>query len=165
LERTGCAGRSTGALDGKMANQVDVGAIETLFESIQGAFPHLTMRLDRHHPHVELNMDIPRQPGLLFDVNLNLQGDELHLSAGSFWLEWFPCTKPDVVAAFEEAVNGVLSGTFRIVEHLRGPRAVKAQLQKPATNGWQTVGTRSTIYLPFGRKSMRVLKNVHDEAV
>jgi hypothetical protein len=35
-------------------------------------------------------MEVPRQSGLAFDVILNLQGDELHLSAGAFWLEWFP---------------------------------------------------------------------------
>ena len=150
----------------KMAKQVNIEEMLALFESIREAFPHLTMRLERHHPHVKLNMDVPRQPGVLFEVNLNLQGDELHLSAGSFWLEWFPCTKPDVVATFREAVHGVLSGSFRIVEHLRGTRAIKAHLQKPAENGWQTVGTWSTLYLPFGPKSTRVLKNVWDsEAV
>jgi hypothetical protein len=143
-----------------MAKRIDVGTIVKLFESIQTEFPHLRMRLERDHPHVELNMDIPRQPGLLFDVNLNLQGDELHLSVGSFWLEWFPCTKPEVVAAFRDAVNGVLSGTFRIVEHFRGTRAVKAQLQKPTGDGWQTIGTWSTLYLPIGQKGTRVLRNV-----
>ena len=36
-------------------------AIIRLFESIQSSFPHLTMKLDVNHPHVDLNMDIPRQ--------------------------------------------------------------------------------------------------------
>ncbi len=45
------------------------------------------MRLDTE----AVELEIPKQPGLDFDVNLNLQGDELHLNAGTgFWLEWFP---------------------------------------------------------------------------
>ena len=63
-------------------------------------------------------MDIPSQPGLLFNVSINLQQDELYLDVGARWLEWFPCTDADVVAKFREAVRGVLSGTFRIVERL-----------------------------------------------
>ena len=53
-----------------------------LFEEIRDAFPRLSVRLDQEPRHVDLNIDIPQQPGLTFDVNLNLQGDELHLSAG-----------------------------------------------------------------------------------
>src|SRR5436309_11491651 len=138
-----------------MRKTVDVEEVASLFEAIRLAFPQLTMQLDRHHPHVDLNMDIPRQPGLLFDVNIKLQGDELHLDTGALWLEWFPCTDPDVVAKFREAVHGVLSGAFRIVEHLRGTRAVKAELQKPAGRGWEGAGTSGRLYLPLGPKSTR----------
>ena len=143
-----------------MRKPVDVEDVARLFESIQRAFPHVTMRLDRHHPHVDLNVDIASQPGRLFDVNINLQGDELHLDVGALWLEWFPCTDSDVVAKFREAVHGVLSGTFRIVEHLRGPRAVKAELQRPAKRGWEGAGTSGRLHLPLGPKSTRVLQNV-----
>ena len=52
------------------------------------------VKLDLHPNHVQLVMDIPAQPGLLFDVNLNLQNrDELHLQASTLWVSWFPCTK------------------------------------------------------------------------
>jgi len=119
------------------------------------------MQLDRDHPHVDLNMDIPRQTGLNFDVNLNLQNiDELHLSAGHFWLEWFPCTDGGIVSAFREAVCGVLSGEFRILEHYRGKRAIKAELQRPSGQGWQTIGTWSTWSLPIPwRVTTRELRN------
>jgi hypothetical protein len=142
-----------------MGRRVDVEEMAALFVRIQEAFPHLTMRLERDHPHLDLNMDIPRQAGLVFDVNVNLQGDELHLSAEAFWLEWFPCTEAEIVDGFRETVHGVLSGTFRIVEHLRGSRVVKAELQRPANHGWQTVGTWGRLHLPLGRRSTRVRQN------
>src|SRR5262249_12437409 len=123
-----------------MRKPVDVDEVARLFESIQLAFPHLTMRLDRQHPHVDLNMDIPSQPGLLFNVNINLQGDELHLDVGALWLEWFPCTDADVVARFREAVRGVLLGTFRIVEHLRGARAVRPSCRSRRATGGRGLG-------------------------
>jgi hypothetical protein len=138
---------------------VDVEEVVRLFESIQHAFPQLTMRLERQHEHVELNMDIPRQPGLIFDVNVNLQGDELHLGAGPLWYTWFPCTDPQRVAEFREAVHGVLSGRFRIVEHLRGRRTVGAELQRPGHDGWEWVGGFRKLHLPLGPRSTRVLQN------
>jgi hypothetical protein len=108
-------------------------AIST-FERIRVAFPALAMNLDLHHKHVDLAMDIPAQPGLSFHIHLNLQNvDELHLSASALWVEWFPCTNPKRVEEYFEAVSGLLSGQFRILEHWRGRRAVKAKLQRPAT--------------------------------
>lgn len=45
------------------------------------ARPALSMNLDLRPAHMDLAMDIPAQPGLSFDVHLNLQNlDELHLS-------------------------------------------------------------------------------------
>ncbi|MGH7790166.1 MAG: hypothetical protein ACRERC_25085 [Candidatus Binatia bacterium] len=143
-----------------MDDQSLIQIAERIFEAIRGAFPHLRMELDRQHPHVELNMDIPRQPGLLFRVNLNLQGDELHLSADAFWLEWFPCTKPEIADEFQRAVEGLLAGEFRIVEHYRGSRFVRGELQAPDGDGWRTVGSGCSLRLPWGTRSTRVLQNV-----
>ena len=67
-----------------MRKEVERSAMIRLFEEIRDAFPRLSMRLDENPPNVDLNVDIPQQPGLAFDMNLNLQGDELHLSAGAF---------------------------------------------------------------------------------
>src|SRR5512147_425907 len=92
-------------------------AIDT-FNRIQATFSQLTMTLELHHPHVDINMDIKKQTGLDFDVNLNLQNiDELHLSAGSFWVEWYPCDEPHKVEEYFSAVKGLLSGEYRIREH------------------------------------------------
>jgi len=119
------------------------------------------MTLDPNDPEVEVDMDIPTQPGLAFDVNLNLQNDdELHLCAGSLWVEWFPCVKPEVEEAFLDAVRGVLSGRYRIVETLRGDRAILAKLQRPEADDWVTIATWSTLHLPIPwRKTTRVLRN------
>ena len=108
------------------AIQVDREQVIALLEGIRDAFPALRMDLRRDHPHLDLNVDVPAQPGLAFDVNLNLQGDELHLSAGAFWPGRFPCTDPEVAERYRDAVSGLLSGRYRILEHLVGRRVVKA---------------------------------------
>jgi hypothetical protein len=119
------------------------------------------MELQLEHSHVDLSMDVPHQQELIFDVNLNLQGDELHLSAGSFWLEWFPCTRPDVVERYRDAATGLLSGKYRILEHCIGSRPVKAQLERPQGAGWQTIGTWCNFgtLIPW-RRTTRVLQNL-----
>jgi hypothetical protein len=139
---------------------VDRAKILALFEDIQASFPDLSMQLHIEHPHVDLMMDVPRQDGLAFDVNLNLQDDELHLSAGSFWLEWFPCGDSDVVGRYREAVTRLLSGQYRIIEHYAGNRVVKAQLQRPDGDAWRTIGTWSNFgaWWPW-RRGSRILQN------
>jgi hypothetical protein len=133
------------------------------FESIQAAFPHLTMTLDTQPGHVDVSLEIPKQPGLDFDVFVNLQGDELHLNAGSnFWLERFPCTDEGVEVGFLESVHGLLSGRFRIVEHHRRGKAFKAVLQRPTDRGWESNGTWMRPHLPGGRTTKVVLQNRHD---
>ena len=140
---------------------VDKNAISQLLNDIQSAFPHLEMKLESNHPHMDLNLDIPQQGSLQFDVNINLQGDELHLSAGHFWLEWFPCSDVRVVKAFREAVHGLLSGEFRILESYRGKRAIKAELQRPSADGWKTIGTWSALSLPIPwRVTLKELRNI-----
>ena len=131
------------------------------FEKIRVAFPALTMNLDLHPQNVDLEMDIPVQAGLLFRVNLNLQGDELHLSASRFWVEWFPCTKPEKVDKYFDAVSGLLSGEFRILEHWRGRRPVKAQLQSPRRDGWESLATWADLsaIVPWPKKTFKVVQN------
>jgi hypothetical protein len=132
------------------------------FERIRAAFPALAMKLDLHPKHVDLAMDIPAQPGLSFDILLNLQNlDELCLEASAFWYEWFPCTNPKKVDAYFRAVAGLLSGQFRILEHWRGKRPIKAKLQCPSDGGWQTIAASSHLLsIPWPKKSLRVVQNV-----
>jgi hypothetical protein len=132
------------------------------FEKLRKQFPSLSMNLDLHHAHLDAAMDIPAQPGLSFKVHLDLQNlDELHLVASAFWCEWFPCTNPKKVDRFVEAVSGLLSGEFRILEHWRGRRWVKAQLQRPNGSDWKTIATSSNLsaIVPWPRKALKVVQN------
>jgi hypothetical protein len=114
---------------------------EEAFERIRTQFPSIEMKKNFSDP-VELSIDIPVQPGLKYAVNLNLQNrDELHFSAENFWLEWFPCTDRSRVEAYIDAVLGFLSGCYRILEHYRGNKCTKAELQTPLEGGgWMTIG-------------------------
>ncbi len=132
------------------------------FEKIRSAFPALTMNLVFDDAHVDLAMDIPAQPRLSFTVDLNLQNrDELHLSASALWVEWFPCTNSKKVDQYFEAVSGLLSGRFRILEHWRGRRVVKAELQRPWKDGWETIsGCSHLLSIPWPRKTFKVVQNM-----
>src|ERR1700719_2025914 len=110
---------------------VEFGIAISTFERIRAAFPALTMKLDLHHKQVDLAMDIPAQPGLTFHVHLNLQNlNELHLSASALWVEWFPCTDPKKVENYFDAVSGLLSGQFRILEYWRGSESKTATAER-----------------------------------
>ena len=136
-------------------------ALSTL-ERIRAAFPALLMNLTLHPKHLDLAMYIPAQPGLSFDVDLNLQNnDELHLSASSLWMEWFPCTYPDRVEKYFQAVSGLLSGQFRILETWRGKRVVQAQLQCPSNGGWKTIARNwKGLWLPWPQKFFKIVQNL-----
>ena len=132
------------------------------FEKIRSNFPALSMHLDLHHAHVDAAMDIPAQSGLYFDVHLDFQnGDELTLSASKCWYEWFPCTNPEKVDRYIEAVSGLLSGEFRLVEHWRGRRVVMTQLQRPNGRDWKGVATsfNSSAIIPWPPKTLRIVQN------
>src|SRR5580765_4235390 len=120
------------------------------------------MKLNLHPAHMDLSTHIPAQPGLCFDVNLNLQNlDELHLSASALWVEWFPCTNLEKVAEYCEAVSGLLSGRFRISEHWRGGRVVKAERQRPDEGGWNTIaGWSILLSIPWPQKSFKIVQNL-----
>ena len=122
---------------------------------ICSALPQIEVVVDPSAP-VELSVDIPVQTGLKHRINLNLQNvDELHFSVGSFWLEWFPCSDPAKVEAFVSAVIGFVSGRLRVLEHYRGARCVKAELQEPVQEGWRTIGVWSKLHAPFPWQTVR----------
>jgi hypothetical protein len=131
-----------------------------VFNRIKAAFPHLTMQVGPSSEFFEISVHIPAQPGLLFDVDLNLQNrDELHLVAESLWVEWFPCTRSEVADDYFDAVVGLISGRYRIEQHWRGANVVKAELQRPAHGAWATIATWSKLALPFPRKHFEVVQN------
>ena len=88
---------------------------------MRSSFPDLATDLDSDvvHEYEDIEMRIPAQHRLGFDMTLQLQGDELHIFAGAFWLEWFPCTRSDVLmrtagqsSAFYQASTGYVSITL-----------------------------------------------------
>ena len=131
-------------------------AVSTLIDGLRAAFPCLEIKVQQDHPEVDLNIDIPRQAGLPFDINLNLQEDELHLSVGGFWRSYHPCDRPDVLQWFRETVAGLLSGSHRIVNHYRGRRLVASDLERLDAGKWKTV-TEGYRQLWLGRKRTEIL--------
>ena len=156
----GSLGRERSVIYTKYIKQHEIGL--STFERIRAAFPALVMNLDLNPEHVELALDIPAQPGLSFKIDLNLQNlDELHLSASALWVEWFPCTNPKKVDDYFQAVAGLLSGEFRILEHWRGKRPVKAKLQAPIHGRWKTVAGWSVLLsIPWPPKRLKVVQNL-----
>lgn len=110
---------------------------------------------------VDVHFTIPVQPGIEHEILVYVDGDELHFCVGYFWSEWFPCTQRKCVDSYIEAVSGFLSGRYRILEHYRGKRCVKAELQKPGNDGWIVIRSRQALSLPFPRKkTFREIRNV-----
>jgi hypothetical protein len=130
------------------------------FSDIAARFPSVQMVEDVGVP-VEISIAIPAQPGCNQTVWLCLQNlNELHFSVGSFWLEWFPCTNPQRVDSYVDAVVGYLLGKYRVLEHYRCAKCVKAELQAPEGANWRTLGTWRTLHLPFPwRKTLKEIRN------
>lgn len=131
------------------------------FAEIARRFPSL-QAVENHDDPVEISITMPVQPGLSHKVWLCLQnGDELGFSVGHFYIEFFPCTKPDRVEKYMDAVIGFLSGRYRILEHYRGTKCYWAQLQKPEGDRWRAVANWATLWIPFWlRKTTKELRNV-----
>jgi hypothetical protein len=134
---------------------------EQAFDEIARRFPHLYMVKDEGIP-VAPSITLPVQPGLRQEVRLYLgDNDELNIIVGYFSGEWFPCTDPAKVEAYISAVCGYLSGAYRVLEHYRGKRCVKAELQEPITNGWGTIYTWTEVWPPIPwNKTFKEVRNV-----
>jgi len=65
------------------------------------------------------------------------------------------------VERYVEAVSGLLSGEFRVLEQWRGRRPVKAQLQRPSRGGWENVATWADVsaIIPWPKKMLKVVQN------
>jgi hypothetical protein len=130
------------------------------FEEIRAAYPRLLMVIDEAPTQVDLAMTIAEQPGLDFALEINLQGDELHLSVGALWLRWFPGDNDDVVAAYRAAVVGLLRGDYRIVEYSAGGRVFRAELERAVSGRWESIGESTRHWNVFRRRlTARVLRN------
>ena len=134
---------------------------QSLFKRIEADFNPLVASLRQSPvPQVDIELVFEPQLGLAFQLCLQLQGDELCLGVGNaFWSEWFPCSDPRVVAEFEEAVRGVLSGKLRVVEFYRKEHVFKAELQRLEDGRWRCVSKWTKLHLPsLSGAEMRVLQ-------
>ena len=145
-----------------MEKKIEMQRFEDVLAVVRRDFPHLTIQVDRNHPHVDALAELPAQTGLDFQVSFNLQNaDELHLNVSRLWVEWFPCRKQDVVDRFTDAVVGILSGRYRVVESYLLGSFAGARLQRPDGKGkWETIH-RCTYLLGFvpWLRSQRVVQN------
>jgi hypothetical protein len=131
------------------------------FAEIAQRFPSLQMVENQDDP-AEISITMPVQPGLSQKLWLCLQNqDELGVSVGRhFYIEFFPCTKPDRVEKYLDAVTGFLSGRYRVLEYYRGSTCYSAQLQKPEGDRWRTVANWATIWIPLWfKKTVKELRN------
>jgi hypothetical protein len=136
---------------------------EFAFNEIRESFPNLACRIDRKPAGgLDIELVFPEQPGLSFEVSLNLQNvDELHLNAPGLSVEWFPCTKPDVLTRYVDAVRGVIAGSHRILQYRRRGRLIKSYLQRPLGESWETIARYYPgIALPFLRCETTVVANL-----
>ena len=112
------------------------------------------------NPHVELEMQVPGEAEAL-PVTLGLQnGDELNFGVGPFWSSFFPFAS--VRGVFEKAAEGRFTGQTRLVEHWRGRRLVRIDMQVRLKDGtWQRIYRQyCTILAPFWTTRQVVVSRV-----
>ena len=120
----------------------EIERFERVIAMVRQEFPHLAMEVSRgEHHSMEASADLAQQPGLDFDVHIDLQADALNLCVAGLWVEMFPCSKSEVFEPFMGAVRGVLSGEYRIRKSYVGSHLSATQLERPENERWIPVAT------------------------
>jgi hypothetical protein len=134
---------------------------ENKFKEIQKKFPDLTMIIDYENKNVDLSMTIPKQNGIDFEIELNLQNeDELHISTDYIWCQFFSAESEELVNIFYESVIGLINGEYRILQFVRNNKVYKTFLQKPNGNNWKTIYSgNERIRMPWTRVKENVIQN------
>jgi hypothetical protein len=138
-----------------------IARLEEVLATLRRRFPSLAVDRCADAPGVDALVRLPVQTGLEVEIDLSLQNnDELHLTAGHFWVEWFPCHDQRIFDDFMDAVVGLISGRYRIVEQFVRGRPTQAKLQRPEGDGWRTVASWANllVLLPWPRIE-RVVRN------
>jgi hypothetical protein len=110
---------------------------------------------------VELSMDIPKQNGLDFEINLNLQNDdELHISTDYIWCQLFSAESDELVDMFYESVLGIIKGEYRILQFVKNDKVYKSFLQKPNGEEWETIYRgHERIRMPWIKVQENIIQN------
>ncbi len=131
-----------------------------VFETLKREFPGLSMEIEESPEYTEVELTIPVQDGLDYQVDLNLQNtDELHFNVDDFLGLWFPCTDSKVSESFLQAVQGFVSGKYRIVMYSRKGKPYKRILQSPSEGSWNTEYTHTTAHWPCFNPQVRYVQN------
>ncbi len=127
--------------------RLEVERFDSAIDQIRSKFPNMRVDVRKEASRVDAEARIPVQPGVAFPMSLSPQNrDELHLGAGHLWLEWFPVGRQDVFEGFVDAVLGLITGNYRIVESYLFGAVVRARLERPnAVGGWETITTWSNL--------------------
>ncbi len=101
-----------------------------------------------HEPNVELLMEIPRQPGLSFDLTVGLQNaDEVNIGFEGFWSYISPFDrKRELVSSL---LDGIVSGACRLATHRQFDRVVKRVLERRVGDKWEPVYHARGFSVPF----------------
>ncbi len=120
------------------------------------------MEINEHPANrpISVEMNIPKQVGLSFEINLILAGDELILVISEF--HWhFSCTEIDEVNWCIESVVRLVTNQARLKEILWGKRVRKSELQVLHEGEWATDAVTGTMLLPsFAKKTTRYIQNI-----
>lgn len=131
-----------------------------VFETLKSEFPHLLMEIEESPACTEIELTIPVQDGLDYEVGLNLQNtDELHFNVDDFLGLWFPCTDSEVTESFLKAVQGFVSGKYRIEVYSRKGKSYKRILQSPLGNSWSTEYTHTSVHWTCLNPQVRYVQN------
>jgi hypothetical protein len=141
-------------------NPTDI-AVET-FQILKDEFPQFIIEIDESSNYTELEVSIPVQGGVYYEINLNLQNtDELHFNVDDFWGQWFPCTDPKIVDSYLSVVRGFLRGKYRIKVFSRKGKPYKRLLQSPKVSGggWKIEYTHTSTHWPCFKPQIRYVRN------
>lgn len=108
-------------------------------QNLAAAF-HLRIQMDPRPPF-DLLAKFPHQPGLDFDMTVEMDMDELHLSVGPHLaLEVWTHNHPERISEAIDDIRRLLTGEYRLVVYSHGETAVGTELQAPTSEKWEVVG-------------------------
>jgi hypothetical protein len=99
-----------------------------------------SLNIEKLDPILSYNllMRVPMQSGLSFELTLGLQNDdELNIGYEGFWSYFFPFEKKRALVA--RALDGIVSGEFRLAIHKQFGRVVKYVLEERNNGRWDVV--------------------------
>ena len=141
--------------------RIEMERFTSAIELIRSKFPELQINVDLEEPNVHAVACLEEQPELDFDISIDLQNcDELAIIAESLWASYFPIGEEDSFEKFIDAIIGLISGNYRIVEYRVLGSLIKTTLEKPCGQEWLKIYTCSPMpslsFLPLPRKKLYI---------